>query len=153
MRIMRGKCRFYFAAALACAFLSAVCACDSDTKIQRSSMIKRLKWHGINDARVLDIMGSVPRENLGVAGGVIALVRNLGMVCGVAVAGAIITTVQKSHHVTGELAKMTQVAESLSFLAGLKSVFLVSAIILLCASFLSAMRVRPGDREAFERMG
>ena len=99
------------------------------------------------------VMGSVPRENLGVAGGVIALVRNLGMVCGVAVAGAIITTVQKSHQVTGELAKMTHVAESLGFLAGLKSVFLVSAIILLCASFLSAMRVRPGDREAFERMG
>lgn len=99
------------------------------------------------------VMGSVPRENLGVAAGVVALVRNLGMVCGIAVAGAIITTVQKGHHVTGELAKMTHVVENLGFLAGLKSVFLVSAIILFCASFLSAMRVRPGDREAFEKMG
>lgn len=98
------------------------------------------------------VMGSVPREELGIAGGVVALVRNLGMVTGVAAAGAIIATVQSGFHVTGELATSPGVAQNLGFLAGLKTAFVVSAVILFCASLLSAMRVRPGDREAFEGM-
>lgn len=99
------------------------------------------------------VMGSVPRSDLGVAAGVVALVRNLGMVCGISIAGAVITTVQKSHAVTGEITNASPViARNLGFLAGLKAAFLVSAIILIIASLISAMRIRPGDREAFEKM-
>lgn len=98
------------------------------------------------------VMGSVPREDLGVAGGVVALVRNLGMVLGVAMAGAIITTVQRSHFVTGELSSAPDVVRSLTFLAGLKAAFFASAVMLFAAALVSAMRVRPGDREAFEGM-
>ena len=39
------------------------------------------------------IMGSVPPQYLGITGGVTAAVRNLGMVCGVAVAGTVLYTV------------------------------------------------------------
>ncbi len=96
------------------------------------------------------VMGSVPREDLGVAAGVVALVRNLGMVCGIAIGGAVIISVQRTFHVTGELATSRHTVHNLGFLAGLKTAFLISAIILFTASLLSAMRVRAGDREKFE---
>lgn len=99
------------------------------------------------------VMGSVPQSDLGVAAGVVALVRNLGMVCGISIAGAVIANVQKNYAVTGEIMNASPaIARNLGFLAGLKAAFLVSAIILILASLISAMRVRPGDREAFEKM-
>lgn len=97
------------------------------------------------------IMGSVDAGELGVASGAIALVRNLGMLCGIAVAGAIILTVQNRFCVTAELHRTPEV-EHYIFFMGLKEVFLVSAIVAWCGAFLSSMRVRPGDREAFDRM-
>lgn len=97
------------------------------------------------------VMGSVRQEDLGVAGGTVALVRNLGMACGVALAGAIITGVQRGLLVTGEVADDPAI-RGMMFLAGLKAAFLVSALICFVASLVSAMRVRPGDRETFERV-
>lgn len=98
------------------------------------------------------IMGSVGCGSLGIASGAIALVRNLGMVCGIALAGAIITSTQKGFFATGEIAANPAVPH-MAFLAGLKAALLACAAIAFFGAFISAMRVRPGDREAFERMG
>lgn len=96
------------------------------------------------------IMGAVRPGQLGVASGAIALARNLGMLCGIAVGGAIISTAQQSFFFTGEL-HPTPELRHYSFFVGLRGVFLASGGIALFGAFLSALRVRPGDREAFER--
>ncbi len=88
------------------------------------------------------VMGSVAREELGVAAGVVALVRNLGMVCGVALTGSIITTLQKGFTATGEIGR-GQVFRQLGFLEGLRAALLVSAAIAFSGALLSALRVRP----------
>jgi len=69
------------------------------------------------------IMGSVGCGELGVAGGVVALVRNLGMVCGVAIAGAIITSVSAGFT-----------------LKGLQGAFIASACIAFFGAAVSALR-------------
>lgn len=98
------------------------------------------------------IMGAVRPGQLGVASGAIALVRNLGMLCGIAVGGAIISTVQQNFFFTGEVRPNPELRHY-SFFVGLRAVFLASAAIALFGAFLSALRVRPGDREALERAG
>ncbi|MCE5200312.1 MFS transporter [bacterium] len=70
------------------------------------------------------IMGSVAKRDLGIASGVVALMRNLGMVSGVAIAGAIITSISPQFT-----------------LHGLHSAFLASAIIGLGGAALSTIRV------------
>lgn len=98
------------------------------------------------------VMGSVESEKLGVASGVVALVRNLGMVFGIALAGAIIFSVQSSFHVTGEVAK-EPIMQDYKFMHGLIAAFLACAVIAFAGAFMSALRVRPGDEEKWERMG
>ncbi len=88
------------------------------------------------------VMGSVPKEELGVAAGVVALVRNLGMVCGVAVAGSIITTVQQSFAATGEIGR-GEVFQGLAFLAGLRSALLACATVAFVGACVSSFRTSP----------
>lgn len=73
------------------------------------------------------IMGSVRREDLGIASGTVALIRNFGMISGIAIAGAIITHISSSFT-----------------LAGFKVVIMVSAAISALGAGLSAMRVGKG---------
>lgn len=61
------------------------------------------------------VMGSVPAHSLGVAGGVVALVRNLGMVFGVALAAAIIASVSGGYSLEGLKAALLSCA-AISFL-------------------------------------
>ena len=95
------------------------------------------------------ILGSVRPRELGVASGTIALMRNLGMLCGIALAGAIITTTQKSSYLTPEV-RPTQQVQYYIFFTGLKNAFQVGAVIAWIGAFFSSLRVRPGDREAFD---
>jgi EmrB/QacA subfamily drug resistance transporter len=88
------------------------------------------------------VMGSVAREELGVAAGVVALVRNLGMVCGIALAGSIITTVERGFTATGEIGRGAAFRQ-LAFLEGLRAALLVCAAIALAGALVSALRVRP----------
>ncbi len=92
------------------------------------------------------VMGSVKHEDLGIASGTIGLVRNLGMVCGIAFAGAVITTVEKRTLPAGMEASSLHL-QHLAFFAGLKSAFFVSAAIALIGSATSAMRVRPANKQ------
>jgi len=73
------------------------------------------------------VMGSVQSDHLGIASGTIALVRNLGMVCGVAAAGAIITSAQGG------------------FLVGLTGMFAAGATVAIVGSLVSAMRAGRGN--------
>ena len=76
-----------------------------------------------NSPNSSSVMGSVTRENLGTAGGVIALMRNLGMVSGVSLAGAIVTS--RSGHFSIE---------------GLHGAFLAAGTISLFGAAISALR-------------
>jgi EmrB/QacA subfamily drug resistance transporter len=52
------------------------------------------------------LMGAAPRQRQGVAGGVLATARNVGMVLGVGLAGAIFTTVQAHERSAGQAAAL-----------------------------------------------
>jgi len=75
------------------------------------------------------LLGAAPAERLGIASGVLATARNVGMVLGVGLAGAILTTVQAR---SSDLASGT--------FAGLQAGFLVVAIAALLGMLTSAVR-------------
>jgi EmrB/QacA subfamily drug resistance transporter len=99
------------------------------------------------------LMGSVPRERVGLAAGTMASVRNLGNVVGVAVAGTVLTS-RAAHHAP-ELAAAGLsgvLLESRALIAGVQDAFLVAAGIAAVALLVSTQRgpgaVRPGTAAA-----
>jgi MFS family permease len=87
------------------------------------------------------IMGSVPRNMLGVASGMVAMMRNFGMVSGVALIGAVVSAQQSRYlesvgQVTGQVSRMAMVS-------GLHLGFIVAAGI--CALGIIASLAR-GNR-------
>ena len=68
------------------------------------------------------IMGSVPKDRLGIAGSLLAMMRNLGMVTGIAIAGAVFTR-------SFQLQQAAGAAYELAFMAGFHDAFIVAAII------------------------
>ncbi|MCL4424069.1 MAG: DHA2 family efflux MFS transporter permease subunit [Firmicutes bacterium] len=88
------------------------------------------------------IMGSLPPAASGVASGIIATVRNVGMVTGVATAVAIFTN-QKTRAMTALLARPEVSAaerEVMTFMAGFSAVFKVGMAIGLLGVLLSLLR-------------
>jgi len=79
------------------------------------------------------IMSSVPKSRLGIASGLLAMVRNLGMVTGTAVSGAVFNIILNSSQAAGATYET-------AFLAGFHYAFLVSAVI--CAAGVLASLVR-----------
>jgi EmrB/QacA subfamily drug resistance transporter len=71
------------------------------------------------------IMGAVDCRYLGVASGIVALVRNLGMVSGIAVAGAIITSISPTFT-----------------LEGLRAAFIASAAVAAFGAVVSFLRIK-----------
>jgi hypothetical protein len=61
------------------------------------------------------LMGSAPRARQGIAAGVLATARNAGMVMGIGISGAVLTTV------------MTKAAGSSGLVAGARAALFVSA--------------------------
>ncbi len=89
------------------------------------------------------IMGSVPRQRLGIASGTLASMRNIGMVLGVALAGAIFTTrlqVYYSDLMTAETAG--HIAETLAFTGAMHDVFLTGSILAVLGVLTSLVRGR-----------
>jgi EmrB/QacA subfamily drug resistance transporter len=78
------------------------------------------------------IMGSLPKEQLGIAAGVLGTMRNTGMVIGVAVSGAIFSNryVFYGNNVS-------------SFLPSFRDTYIVSAIICALAVIISLVRTKP----------
>jgi EmrB/QacA subfamily drug resistance transporter len=78
------------------------------------------------------IMGSLPKEQLGIAAGVMGTMRNTGMVIGVAVSGAVFSNryVFYGNNVS-------------SFLPSFRDTYIVSAIICALAVIISLVRTKP----------
>ncbi|MBO8169954.1 MAG: MFS transporter [Thermoanaerobacteraceae bacterium] len=80
------------------------------------------------------VMGAVPRPKLGVAGGINSLVRNVGMVIGIAFSVSLFTA---------RRAALSDLGTVGSFLQSLDSVFYWSAAISTVGILVSAMRSKP----------
>jgi len=83
------------------------------------------------------VMGSVPKERLGIARGMLAMVRNLGMVTGIAISGAVFTNGLQSNQALG-------LAYEAAFLGGFHDAFMVAAVICSVGIITSLMRGKRG---------
>jgi len=94
------------------------------------------------------IMGSVPREHQGLAGGFMASMRNIGMVMGVALAGAVFN-IRLAYHREGLAAGGLSgtALDDGAFVAALHDALLVAAVLGLCGVITSLIR-GAGDRPA-----
>jgi EmrB/QacA subfamily drug resistance transporter len=91
------------------------------------------------------VMGSVPRAQLGIAGGTNALFRNLGMVSGTTFSVLIFSFVSKIN-ING----LTSGFNTRSFVHGLSAIFLFAAACTFAALVVSltrAVRIRPAKKE------
>ncbi len=83
------------------------------------------------------VMGSVPKERLGIAGGMLAMIRNLGMVTGIAISGAVLTSGIQSNQAAG-------LVYEAAFLGGFHDAFMVAAVICSVGIITSLMRGKSG---------
>jgi len=81
------------------------------------------------------IMGSVPRHRLGIGSSFVAVARNLGMVTGLALAGAIFATRQASY-----LAHFGEADRILAFLAAFRETYWLAVAILVVGVVISFAR-------------
>jgi EmrB/QacA subfamily drug resistance transporter len=85
------------------------------------------------------IMSTVPKDKLGIAGSVNALIRNLGMVCGIALATTLLYSMMSSkigYRVTDYVAGRND-----AFIYGMKIVYIAAGIISLVGAFLTFLRL------------
>lgn len=87
------------------------------------------------------IMGSVPRHRLGIASGMLATMRNVGMVMGIAVAGAVFA-IRHAHHL--ETLKQSGLSgtalDSLAFTSGMHDAFLAGGVLAAAGVLTSLVR-------------
>ncbi|WP_338834989.1 Riboflavin transporter RibZ [Moorella humiferrea] len=81
------------------------------------------------------VMGSVPRSRLGIGSGVLATVRNVGMVLGIAVSSGVFTWQRQA-----KLAILGPAGNTQAFMAGLKASFIVGACLAAAGAFASLVR-------------
>ena len=85
------------------------------------------------------VMSTVPKDKLGIAGSVNALIRNLGMVCGIALATTLLYNRMSSkigYRVTDYV-----VGRNDAFIYGMKTVYIVAAVICLLGAVLTFLRL------------
>ncbi|HEY5523778.1 MAG TPA: MFS transporter, partial [Clostridium sp.] len=85
------------------------------------------------------VMSTVPKNKLGIAGSINALVRNLGIVVGVSFSTTLLYNSMSSkigYHVTGYIAGQDDV-----FISGMRNVFIAAAIICAIGAMLTAYRL------------
>ncbi len=85
------------------------------------------------------VMSTVTRDKLGIAGSVNALIRNLGMVCGIALATTILynrMSYKIGYHVTDFV-----VGKNDAFIYGMRIVYITAAVICLIGVALTALRL------------
>jgi len=83
------------------------------------------------------VMGSVPKDRLGIAGGMLGMVRNLGMVTGIAISGAVLTSGLQSNQTAG-------LVYEAAFLGGFHDAFMVAAVVCSVGIITSLMRGKRG---------
>lgn len=91
------------------------------------------------------VMGSVPKNRLGIAGGLLAMMRNLGMVAGIAIAGAIFAR-------SFQLQQASGAAYEAAFMAGFHNAFMVAAIICAMGILTSLVRGEKGKMVSDSRV-
>jgi EmrB/QacA subfamily drug resistance transporter len=96
------------------------------------------------------VMGSVPRHSLGIAGGFLSMMRNIGQVVGIALAGSILagTMVQgtgqasfQALHAAGSIARRAPVLAA--FMRGNYLAYLVASLICFLGMWTSLVRGKP----------
>ncbi len=92
------------------------------------------------------ILAAAPLHHRGVAAGLMALARNLGMVTGVALAGALFGFLQESHLARGA-------ASADAFLRAFRSTLLVAAGLAAAGAALSLLRPSPAREAQDHRVG
>lgn len=85
------------------------------------------------------IMSTVKKSELGIAGSINALVRNVGMVCGISLATSLLYAVMSAnlgHRVTDFVAGRPDV-----FINGMRAVYLVAAAVIMLGALLTLIRL------------
>ncbi len=85
------------------------------------------------------VMSTVPRDKLGIAGSINALVRNLGMVCGIVLATTMLysmMSIRIGYHVTDYIPGRAD-----AFIYGMKAVYITAAIICFIGTILTFFRL------------
>jgi len=85
------------------------------------------------------VMSSVPVQNLGIAGGINALARELGMIIGISIATTVLFSAMghyAGHHVTAYLPAHPEI-----FIDGMRVAFMVSLAICLVATVITGVRL------------
>ena len=85
------------------------------------------------------IMSTVPKHKLGIAGSVNALVRNLGMVCGIALSTTLLYN--RMSHKIGYRVTDYVVGRNDAFVYGMRIVYLTAATICMIGAMLTALRL------------
>jgi EmrB/QacA subfamily drug resistance transporter len=89
------------------------------------------------------VMGSASKPHLGIASGILATMRNVGMVLGIATGGAVLYAFAPSYI----LQKVSlELSESDLFLSGLKYAYIAGAIFTGLASFTSLIKSKEGEK-------
>lgn len=84
-------------------------------------------------------MSTVSKDKLGIAGSINALMRNLGMVCGIALATTLLYSVMS--FVIGYRVTDYVPGRNDAFIYGMKIVYIVAAIISLVGALLTFLRL------------
>jgi EmrB/QacA subfamily drug resistance transporter len=79
------------------------------------------------------LMGAAPRQRQGIASGVLATARNVGMVLGIGISGAVFTTMMSRHADASQLAAM---------IVSVRMVLFVAALLAAIGTLTSAVRTK-----------
>lgn len=85
------------------------------------------------------VMSAVPKNKLGIAGSVNALVRNLGMVCGIALATGLLY--DRMSYKIGYMVTDYVVGRNDAFIYGMRIVYITAAFICMIGAILTAIRL------------
>ena len=96
------------------------------------------------------VMSTVPREKLGIAGSVNALIRNLGMVCGIALATTLLYNRMSAK--IGYLVTDYVVGRNDAFIYGMKTVYITAAIICMIGAALTFLRLNKSKSNLFKKL-
>jgi EmrB/QacA subfamily drug resistance transporter len=91
------------------------------------------------------VMGSVPPKELGIAGGINALARNLGMVFGISLATTVLFSAMS--HTAGQTVTSVVPGHPEIFIAGMHVAFMVSFGICLVATAVTGIRLFRSDNQ------
>jgi MFS family permease len=83
------------------------------------------------------VMGNAPRRHLGIASGILATMRNMGMVLGIATAGAVLYSFVPAEILAQPYLDASQ---TVAFISGLRYAYITSAVLTGIASIISVIR-------------